>query len=180
MEVPPKARSIPWPGKHHHSAKVTKSARGDAGMSCHLPYHESFKNWEDLRTHAPWVLLIPKQTWASFCSYYQKSVEKTFSAKVIPSDSAVTSIDTLELNRKLNIVSTVSREACSAKLKRRYREKNFLFPYHLELQLTLKILAHSGHTNSHLCCSKTRQSLPGAYNLYMLIGKVSFFSYPIV
>lgn len=89
-------------------------------------------------------------------------------------------VGTLELNRRLNTRSRGSREACSASQEKRKGEKKktLLFPFHLQLQLTPKIQAHSGYKVSHWCCSNARQSPLGAYSskhfLYMLIGKLSF------
>lgn len=58
-------------------------------------------------------------------------------------------------------------------------ENKFLnFSFHLEPQLFLNILAHSGYEVAHSCCLKQEQRLLGAYNskrvFHVLTGKVVF------
>ena len=86
------------------------------------------------------------------------------------------------IKQETNTLSGVSREACLTKLKEKGGKKkpNLLFPLHLELQVTPKILAHGGYKVSHLSYSKTRAK--PAHNwkhfFYMFMGKLSFSPSP--
>ena len=134
---------------------------------------------ETLREGVVWRL---SHRWASFRIHNQKSLGKTLSVGETPLDLAATSLGALELNRRPNTLSGVSREACLTKLKEKGGKKkpNLLFPLHLELQVTPKILAHGGYKVSHLSYSKTRAK--PAHNwkhfFYMFMGKLSFSPSP--
>lgn len=84
--------------------------------------------------------------WALFYNHNQKPIEKTPSVRKTPLYLILTSVGTLELNRRPNTLSRVSRKACSAKLKEKGRKKT-LFSLHLEFQGTPKILAHGDYKN---------------------------------
>lgn len=96
-----------------------------------------------------------------------------------PSGPALTTVGTLELNRRPNTLSRASREACSAKLKEKGRKNPFSF-HSIWSFKWLKILAHRGYKISHFCSSKTRAK--PAHNskhfFHMFVGKLSFSPSP--
>lgn len=152
MEVPLKARCISLVKKMPSFGQGLKICTGDAGMSSYPLYYECQgtmgirvphvllipnQTWAHpfppmTRTwrQSPWGKTLREgvdsrlsHRWVPFSKHNQKSVEKTLSVRKTPLDLALASVGTLELNRRPNTLSRVSKEACSAKLKEIGRKK---------------------------------------------------------